>query len=125
MNKIISNFYRELAADDRHKKRSFYAQTTVQQLTDGNPMIPFSWGLDDLRNIPCEQYKGESTGLVFTVNGLIFQGIVLITLDWDDTYNIKFFADTQNGYEEELSLEKSMIYCDQMQNIIDKTIETK
>lgn len=68
-----------------------------------------SWGSRQLTNL--------GNGLAFRVSGLRFKGIVEITLNPNDLYDVKFI---KAGKLKEVSLG---VFCDQLTSIIDNFVE--
>lgn len=104
------------------RQRSFFATQTVQQLKS---MHLRCWGVFSMKRLPCpNNYKGESGGLVIMCNpAIIPHATVLITLGWDDTYNIDFYKATTKGEVELESLSLRNVYAENLSDVIDSKIE--
>jgi hypothetical protein len=79
-------------------------------LTAHGPIF-FSWGAKNFINL-------ANKGLIFKVNGNHHKGYVLITLGWNDTYNVYIISthgNIVNEYKE--------VYCDMLVEVIDNRIE--
>jgi hypothetical protein len=116
--------------------------------TNGLPTF-FSWGSPELMGEKTIVYGTDKLSLYnskgpsierkceifirFKVKGLLFNGLVYVLLDWDDTYRIllvkssnrrpkgSFETVIKNTVVEEMS----MIYYDQLAEIIDHLVERK
>lgn len=88
----------------------FDIQETIKVLTY-DKMIYWSWGVSKL-------YNCENKGLLLKVNGRHFKDYVLITLGWEDTYNVYYLN------KELVEVEKTEnVYFDKLVEIIDERIE--
>lgn len=70
------------------------------------------WGAKDFS-------QHQSKALIFKVNGLLFQGVIVIILGWMDTYTVRYVD--KNGVEA-LEMDED-VYFDDLTNIIDAKIE--
>jgi len=104
--------------------REFDIKTTLGQIRNPNPIAFMSWGVHGAGNL-------KDKALVFHVNGKLFKGLICVTLNVMDTYDIHFIEPhgdarmKDKGYflvKEELTLKD--IYCDQIAQILDNAIET-
>lgn len=107
--------------------REINVETTLSQLRYGNPARFMSWGVHKVGNL-----KGKA--VIFTVNGYLFKGLVVITLSAMDTYDVHFiepfppgedkaFPDGYFVLRNELTL--TDVYCDQIAELIDGVVEQK
>ena len=88
----------------------FDIQETINVLTY-NRTIYWSWGVSKL-------YNCQNKGLLLKVNGHHFNNYVLITLGWDDLYNVHYLN------EKLVEVEKTEgVYFDMLVDIIDERIE--
>jgi hypothetical protein len=94
-------------------QREFEVSETLQVLTH-NKTIYWSWGVNELLNC-------NNKGLLMKVNGHHHKDYVLVTLGWDDTYNIYFLDNDMNIPNENEKIEG--IYFDQLVEVIDNRIE--
>jgi hypothetical protein len=91
-------------------QREFDTSQTLQVLTHNKP-IYWTWGVTQLFNF-------NNKGLLMKVNGHHHKQYVLVTLGWDDTYNVHYL--NRNLRE----IEKTEgIYFDQLVEVIDNRIE--
>ncbi len=81
-----------------------------QQLFAGGKIKVWSWGANAWR-------AGENF-LHFRVTGRLFRGVVRVTLNSMDTYDIKLMK-----VSGEVVKEINGIYCDQLTDVIDEAIE--
>lgn len=91
-------------------KREFNASETMQWLTRNAPVY-WSWGVS-------KKIAIGNKGLLLRVHGHHFDGYVLITLDWNDIYEVHFIktnATVVSSHEG--------IYCDMLAEFIDDRIE--
>lgn len=105
MTKIIKNpLYESLA------QREFNTAETVQVIQHIKP-IYWSWGVEKLVN-----YYDKA--LLLIVNGHHHQGLMVITLAWNDTYSYHLIND--DG-----TVKKTVtdVYFDELQERIDRDIE--
>lgn len=96
-------------------KRDFNPSETLQWLTADRAMF-WSWGVS--KRIAIKDKEGRFTGLLLRVNGHHHNGWVLITLEWNDTYEvhlIKTNGTVVSSHED--------IYCDVLAEFIDDKIE--
>ena len=91
-------------------QREFDTNQTLQVLTHNKP-IYWTWGVSHLFNC-------NNKGLLMKVNGHHHKQYVLITLGWDDTYNIHYL----NRNLKEIDKTEG-IYFDQLVEVIDNRIE--
>ena len=91
-------------------EREFNVSETVKLLTARGPIF-FSWGVKNFTNL-------ASKGLIFKVNGNHHKGYVLITLGWNDTYNVYIMSTHGN-----ITDEYKEVYCDMLVDVIDSRIE--
>ncbi len=91
-------------------KREFNTQETMQVLTYNKP-IYWSWGVESKYNI-------NNKGLLLKVTGRHHRGLVLITLDWNDTYTVYII-----NMRKVILQTFEMVYFDQLVEIIDNRIE--
>lgn len=103
----LSNF---IASTTKYFKREFNPNETMQWLT-AKKMQYFSWGVSKRMNL-------ANKGLLLRVHGRHFNGYVLITLDWNDIYEVHFIR--TNGT---LQSSHTEIYCDSLAEFIDTKIE--
>ena len=90
----------------------FNAEETMQQLIAGNGKIKImSWGARNFTNF-------ENKGLLFRVSGFKHKGYVLITLAFNDTYTVHLL-----NMKCDIVKTMEMIYCDQLTDIIDNSVE--
>lgn len=97
------------------------AETILQQVKNwGDISVYWSWGVDKL--FRCE-FDGKS-GMMMRVHGFKLEGWVIILLnEGSDTYEIY----TQKGKLFNLAkvqFAKDDVYCDELQNIVDRLVET-
>ena len=109
-------------------ERSFFAEET-KKLIQQDWRIPGSWGATKWTRIPSKDYPNEDMGLVFFVSGCKLQGLVLVTLDFMDTYVVRYFERslTKKGgadLTERTNLQQDDVYFDQLVQLIDETVET-
>jgi hypothetical protein len=91
-------------------RMEFDVNETIKVLTH-NKTIYFCWGVSKL-------YNCENKGLLLKVKGHHFKDYVLITLGWDDLYNVHYLN------EELVEVEKiEGVYFDMLVDIIDERIE--
>jgi len=93
--------------------RQFDPATTIKQMQQKMHMF-ICWGVEDAQHY-------ENKALMFRVTGLLFQGIVVITLNGMDTYDIHY---VKPNYEEVLEPDMN-IYEDMLCDILDGKIEMK
>lgn len=60
--------------------------------------------------------------LQFSVKGFKFKGIVLVQLDFDDTYTVKLKKKSKGSWIDVYNV--SNVYCDQLTSLIDSLVET-
>lgn len=107
MTKLIKNFDKI----ETLLQREFNINETVALLSNYNPQVFMSWGVDRLLN-----YKNQ--GLLMYVNGHHHKGWLLIILAFNDTYSY-YLLEGNKGIKKEVH----NIYFDQLQSAIDKDIE--
>lgn len=91
------------------------AETAKNQLLATTPMnVVLSWGVE---KFIATVYK-EMPGLKFKVNGRLFKGFVIVTLNSSDYYEIYLM----NGQEAECITDRA--FFDEMGEIIDRSIES-
>jgi hypothetical protein len=95
-------------------QRDFDPHETLTLLTY-NRGIWFSWGVNP-RTVICTEGKS----LMFKPNGRYFNGFVVITLGWEDLYQVHFIS---NDYKLKKSIEG--VYFDMLVDVIDGFIETR
>lgn len=91
-------------------EREFNLNETIKVLSY-NPSIFWSWGVSKRTNL-------NDRGLLLKVSGNHHKGSVLITLGWNDTYNVYIISNKgviQNEYKE--------VYFDVLTEVIDNRIE--
>lgn len=91
-------------------KRDFDQKETIKVITY-NKTIYWSWGVSKL-------YNFEGKGLLLKVNGNHHKGYVLITLAWDDTYEVHIISTHGN-----VKSSHTDIYFDVLAETIDNLIE--
>ena len=104
-------------------ERDFNYLETMKVLNNST-IIFWSWGPDEIKAINGFGYsEGRvadrvvmSRGLMFKVNGMKFQGHVLITLDWLDVYVVHFITD------EGIKTVRD-VYVDMLIEVIDREVE--
>jgi hypothetical protein len=94
-----------------YAQREFNPQETLQWLKQ-DQTIYWSWGVSKLVNM-------DNQGLLLRVNGHHLNGWVLITLDWNDTYTVRYLT---SHFNESLESDTN-VYCDVLQRTIDNKIE--
>jgi len=95
------------------KCRKFDPMITKQQIYAGNSKWVACWGADDWARI-------NDDALVFTVNGFLHKGFVIITLNFWDTYDVHLF----NHDGDQVGETKTDIYFDRLVYVIDELVET-
>jgi hypothetical protein len=92
-------------------EREFNTNETIELLQRFNLNVYFSWGVDTILHIP-------DKGLLLNVNAHHHQGLVLVTLGWNDTY-------TYYLINPDFSVKKKAtdVYFDELQYRIDQDIE--
>ena len=93
--------------------REFDVNTTINQMQVKRHKF-ICWGAKGFKN-------WNNKALLFTVSGLLFKGIVVITLSWMDTYDIHYL---NRSFNEVLDSDTD-IYCDMLTDVIDGKIEMK
>lgn len=91
------------------------AETIMQQMRCPNRIVYYSWGAEKF------SYGVNMNGepfLRFKVNGMKFKGYVWVVYDFSDVYKISFVSTHGN-----VKKEVEMVYCDQLQEIIDNYVE--
>jgi hypothetical protein len=83
----------------------------TMQVLRMNTLWLMSWGARNFQNF-------ENKALFFNVSGRHHNGIVLITLAWDDTYTVRLLSTQWN---EKAKFE--MVYFDQLSELIDEKVE--
>ena len=91
-------------------QRTFNVAETFN-LLKANPIWLMSWGARNFTSF-------ESKALLFKVSGHHFRGIVLITLDYSDTYTITLLS-TQWNVKKTIQF----VYCDELSDTLDTVIE--
>lgn len=91
-------------------EREFNISETVKLITNSGPIF-FSWGVSKF-------FYLSNKGLLFKVNGNHHKGYVLITLAWNDTYNV-YIMSTHGNVKTELN----EVYYDMLVDVIDNEIE--
>lgn len=72
--------------------RPFNINSGVELLKSGG-YITMSWGIENLTAV---ENKGTCYGLSFDVNGMKFQGTVLIYVNFLDYYEVRFYDNNGN-----------------------------
>ena len=92
------------------------ARTIKTTMRLPNPNVFFSWGAHDFH---ATLYDGMA-GLQFTTNGFLHKGKVIVTYnEGADLFELYLFnADGTVKYKE------TDLYCDQLQEVIDRHVET-
>jgi hypothetical protein len=93
-------------------ERSFDVNITVQQLNVKRHKV-MCWGIPKYNNF-------KDGMLLFEVTGLKFQGWVVITLSWMDTYTVRYY---NFSMDKEILEMDTDVYCDDLTDIIDAKIE--
>jgi hypothetical protein len=101
-------------------------QTILQQIKTYNPMDLMCWGVKNPLSFTSGQLipGGHQGGLLFKVNGILFKGHIVITLEPSDTYSIrlgKFVKST--GKFTQMKETTTDVYCDNLNQVIDSLIE--
>jgi mRNA-degrading endonuclease HigB of HigAB toxin-antitoxin module len=91
-------------------QRTFSVAETFN-LLKAKPIWLMSWGARNFTSF-------ESKALFFNVSGNHFRGIVLITLDFSDTYTITLLS-TQWNVKKTIQF----VYCDELSDTLDTVIE--
>ena len=86
------------------------ANTIRQQLYAGGTNKVWSWG--------SHAWKGGENFLMFRVTGRLFRGVVKVTLNSMDTYDIELMK-----LKGEVVKRIEGIYCDELTSVIDEAIE--
>ena len=94
-------------------QREFDTNQTLEVLTH-NKTIYWTWGVTQL-------YNCHNKGLLMKVNGHHHKDYVLVTLSWDDMYNIYFLDKDMNIPNENERIEG--LFFDQIVEVIDNRIE--
>ena len=100
--------------------RGFEPQVTMEQImVEGQEKVK-EWDIDP--RIGCitdgdDEYEERPKGMYMKLNHRNYSDMIFITLDWDDTYHVRFI--NQN---EEVTHEIEFIYCDQLFDVIDRYI---
>ena len=102
----------QTAFNTEYAQRDFNPQETLQWVSRAKH-IYWCWGVSKKVNY-------NNKGLLLKVNGAKFKGWVLITLAWDDTYTVRYL---NAQYNEALPMNEN-VYCDVLQDIIDRKIES-
>ena len=93
--------------------RSFNPQDGLDLLRSGG-VITMSWGAHNIVSI---KEGKEVRGLAFDVNGMHFQGTIVLSVNFMDLYEVRFFKDG------ELVDTMTDIYVEDMINLIDEKVE--
>jgi hypothetical protein len=101
-------------------ERSFFHTETIKAI---KPFHRMCWGYNSPQRIADSEYTEESLCFYFKHTGMKMQGVVAIFLGWEDLYKVRFFEKTDNFYQERFDCFQSGIYCEQLSNYIDSTIE--
>lgn len=104
---MTSNF---LATIESIKKDNFNVNETMQVLTS-NLSVYWSWGVSTKINY-------QNKALILKVSGHHHKGYVVITLDYNDTYNVHM-VNTRGT----ILNEYTMVYFDNLVELIDNRIE--
>ena len=91
-------------------QREFNPKETMQWVNI-NPLWRMTWGATNFTTF-------QNKALFFNVSGFNHKGIVLITLDWNDTYTITLVS-TQWNVKKVIK----DVYCDELANVIDVNVE--
>jgi hypothetical protein len=100
--------------------RGFHPQTTMDQIMEYGKDKINEWKVDP--RIGCitdgdDEYEDRPKGMYMKLNHRNYQDTLFITLDWDDTYHIRFLNE-----EQEVTHEIEFVYCDQLFEVIDRYI---
>ena len=100
--------------------RGFDPQTTMGQLTDFGGEKILEWNID--RRIGCvtdgdDEYDDRPKLMFMKLNHRNYKDMILITLDFDDTYHVRFLSE-----DTEMTHEIEFIYFDQLFEVIDRYI---
>jgi hypothetical protein len=108
-------------------ERSFFADDTITNCLKRNPLYLMCWGYRDLVKIKSTDYPEEDFGFMFKVDGLLFKGVVYVTLSFTDLFTIRFFEAMKNkgGLLERTDLQENEIYVDMLIRTIDRVVETR
>jgi len=103
-----------------HDGRSFDLKTCQDQIVKPNPLMAMCWGAHDWAGV-------KDKVLLFKVRAAHFFGVVSVTLNWDDTYIVRFFKPNQEErtIHEVKDCQLDNIYCDMLASEIDRLIETE
>ena len=96
-------------------QREFDPRITLGQL---NRLHMATWGAKNHANF-------MNKGFMFDVNGHHLKGKVLITLAWDDTYNVTLIKEIRIDRKKAYEIGETFknVYCDELSNLIDKKVE--
>lgn len=111
---------RPLLKEYTKKDRSFFAESTIKQLKQFHRLC---WGYCLPAIIKCQQYDGEVKCFFFKHSGMKMKGVVAISLNFLDLYDIRFFELRGSFYLERKELFKENIYGEDLSYVIDGTIE--
>ena len=89
------------------------ATTIRDQIKAIDPAALMAWG--------ARQYVGSENALRFRVSGLKFRGIVAITLNGRDLYDIELGNPRKSKWVVKHSIND--VYCDQLVEVLDRYIE--
>lgn len=93
-------------------QRDFDPAITKQQLMTERTVV-WSWGAKNWAGI-------NSKCLIFQVNGKLHEGLVVITLGWEDLYSIHLF----DKNEDLIGIGKTGIYAEDLVWVVDRMVET-
>lgn len=91
-------------------KREFNVSELLTNIRSVGPIV-WSWGM-------CEMGNMNDKGLMFKVNGHHHKGWVLVTLDWDDTFEVHLI-NTNSTIKKTFN----MVYVDMLIDTIDTAVE--
>lgn len=100
-------------------ERSFSPKVTMEQLMSGSPSMKefISWNIDQRVSVLNNDEK-ECVGMIMKMDNERYDDLVFLTLSWDDTYRIRFI-----NQKFEVMKDIEGIYCDQLFEVIDRTME--
>lgn len=118
MERQTLNHEQFFAVVDKTLCREFDPHITLKQMFGGNPLIALKWGMSpDVKG-----YKKQAMLLQVDTNS--FTGIVSITLNAMDLYNVQFFnfdVESKKLYEDK-DLNLHDIYADQLTVVINEKL---
>jgi hypothetical protein len=98
------------------------AESINQQLNWKGLPVRWSWGIHALKALPEDTVNGYSGGLQAKVNGRKFKGHLRIWLTGGDDYTVQLGQWRNDTFKIVKSMEG--IYCDELANIVDISIES-